>query len=245
MHGDIAQNQREVTMKRFKEGKFKVLVATDVASRGLDIPNIDLVIQIEPPREVETYIHRSGRTARAGASGTCVTFYTTKTKMLVEDIERQAGIKLQRVGIPQPEDVIRASATGILTNLEHVHDDVLPMFEEAASKLIEQHKGDYKAALCKTLAYISGHYKSAMAARSLLTGQEHQLTMKMFPTSTNNPNQARTLDSQLAREFLDRWWPGRLADSIRVLRTIKNKGGAVFDINEDQYDRFMDTFTHI
>jgi ATP-dependent RNA helicase DDX21 len=242
MHGDIAQNQREVTMKRFKEGKFKVLVATDVASRGLDIPNVDLVIQIEPPKEVETYIHRSGRTARAGASGTCITFYTSKTKMLVEDIERQAGIKLQRVGIPQPEDVIRASATGILANLEDVHNDVLPMFEEAATKLIEQHKGDYKAALCRTLAYISGHYKSAMAARSLLTGQERQLTMKMIPTS---PNQARTLDSYLAREFLDRWWTGRLADSIRVLRTIKNKGGAVFDIYEDQYDRFMDNFTHI
>lgn len=88
MHGDIVQNQREVTMKRFKEGKFKVLVATDVASRGLDIPNVDLVIQIEPPKEVETYIHRSGRTARAGNSGVCITFYTPKTKYLIEDIER-------------------------------------------------------------------------------------------------------------------------------------------------------------
>lgn len=100
MHGDIAQNQREVTMKRFKEGKFRVLCATDVASRGLDIPNVDLVIQIEPPKEAETYIHRSGRTARAGASGTCITFYTNKTKSLIEDIERQAGIKLQRIGVP-------------------------------------------------------------------------------------------------------------------------------------------------
>ena len=84
MHGDIAQNQREVTLKRFKEGKFKILVATDVASRGIDIPNVDLVVQIEPPKETETYIHRSGRTARAGASGTCITFYTPKTKMLIE-----------------------------------------------------------------------------------------------------------------------------------------------------------------
>ena len=78
MHGDIAQNQREVTLKRFKEQKFKVLVATDVASRGLDIPNVDLVIQVEPPKEVETYIHRSGRTARAGKTGTCITFWTLK-----------------------------------------------------------------------------------------------------------------------------------------------------------------------
>lgn len=157
-------------MKRFKEGKFKVLVATDVASRGLDIPNVDLVIQIEPPKEVETYIHRSGRTARAGASGVCITFYTSKTKYLIEDIERHAGIKLQRVGIPQPEDVIRASAQDILTNLSLVNPDVLPMFQDAARQLIETNKGDALKAVCQTLAFISGHYKTAIVARSLLTG---------------------------------------------------------------------------
>jgi len=83
MHGDIAQNQREVTLKRFKEKKFSCLVATDVASRGLDIPSVDLVIQIEPPKDPETYIHRSGRTARAGRSGTCITFFQNKQKMMV------------------------------------------------------------------------------------------------------------------------------------------------------------------
>lgn len=65
-------------MKRFREGKFRVLVATDVASRGLDIPNVDVVIQVEPPQEVETYIHRSGRTARAGKDGVAITFYTKR-----------------------------------------------------------------------------------------------------------------------------------------------------------------------
>ena len=64
-----------------------MLVATDVASRGLDIPNVDLVIQIEPPKDTETYIHRSGRTARAGKSGTCITFYMKKTLELVQKIE--------------------------------------------------------------------------------------------------------------------------------------------------------------
>jgi ATP-dependent RNA helicase DDX21 len=109
LHGDIPQNQREVTLKRFKEKKFQVLVATDVASRGLDIPNVDLVIQIEPPKETETYIHRSGRTARAGASGKCITFYTMKQKPLVQMIEKKAGIILQKIGIPQPDDVIKAT----------------------------------------------------------------------------------------------------------------------------------------
>jgi ATP-dependent RNA helicase DDX21 len=92
MHGDIAQNQREITLKRFREGKVRCLVATDVASRGLDIPSVDLVVQLEPPKEVETYIHRSGRTARAGASGVCVTFYNDKSQQWIHNIETQAGI---------------------------------------------------------------------------------------------------------------------------------------------------------
>ena len=94
MHGDIAQNQREVTLKRFKESKFQVLVATDVASRGLDIPDVELVIQLEPPKDTESYIHRSGRTARAGKSGTCITFFNNRNEEFVDRIEQLAGVKL-------------------------------------------------------------------------------------------------------------------------------------------------------
>lgn len=110
MHGGIEQRQREVTLKRFKEQKFSVLVATDVASRGLDIPNVDLVIQVEPPGDTETYIHRSGRTARAGKTGTCITFFTMKQKFDIQKIERQAGLTMNLIGIPQPHDVIRATS---------------------------------------------------------------------------------------------------------------------------------------
>ena len=110
MHGDIAQNQREVTLKRFKEKKFSCLVATDVAARGLDIPSVDLVIQVEPPKDAETYIHRSGRTARAGRSGTCITFYTLKQKDFIRLIENKAGIKMEKIGVPQPEQVIKATS---------------------------------------------------------------------------------------------------------------------------------------
>jgi len=87
MHGDIAQNQREVTLKRFKDNKFQVLVATDVASRGLDIPDIELVIQLEPPKDTESYIHRSGRTARMGQSGICITFFNHKNIEFLDRIE--------------------------------------------------------------------------------------------------------------------------------------------------------------
>lgn len=78
LHGDIPQATREKTLGDFRSGKFQVLVATDVAARGLDINGIVLVIQVEPPRDPETYIHRSGRTGRAGATGTSVTFCTPR-----------------------------------------------------------------------------------------------------------------------------------------------------------------------
>jgi ATP-dependent RNA helicase DDX21 len=148
MHGDIAQNQREVTLKRFKDKKFQVLVATDVASRGLDIPSVDLVIQVEPPKDPETYIHRSGRTARAGRSGTCITFFTNKHKLMLAHIEQKAGITMQKIGVPQPEQVIKASSLGIVEQLKEVNEKVIPLFGEAAEHLITKMDGDVKKALC-------------------------------------------------------------------------------------------------
>lgn len=108
MHGDIGQNQREVTLKRFKDNKFQVLVATDVASRGIDIPNIELVIQLEPPKDAESYIHRSGRTARAGKSGICITFFNRKNKEFLDRIEEMAGIQMERIQVPSESEIAQA-----------------------------------------------------------------------------------------------------------------------------------------
>lgn len=69
-----------------------MLVATDVAARGLDVPNMDLVVQMEAPKDTESYIHRSGRTARAGKTGVCITLFNDKNVEFVERVEDLAGI---------------------------------------------------------------------------------------------------------------------------------------------------------
>lgn len=237
MHGDIAQNQREVTLKRFKEGKFNVLVATDVASRGLDIPNVDLVIQVEPPKDVETYIHRSGRTARAGRDGTCITFYCKKHMPLITNIEQRAGIKFQKIGIPQPEDVIKASSRDIIKNLEEVNQDITPLFLEAAESLIKKY-GDPITALSTTLAYMSGHYKTALLARSLLTGQENCITIEI---KFEQKFMAVSYVWGVLRKFLTE----DIHSQIRGMRMFKDQTGAVFDVQEDQITRFEDVFNHL
>ncbi|KAL2464928.1 DEAD-box ATP-dependent RNA helicase 53 [Abeliophyllum distichum] len=81
LHGDISQNQREITLSGFRDGRFNILVATDVAARGLDVPNVDLVIHYELPNSSEIFVHRSGRTGRAGRKGRFVEL----PKIAVED----------------------------------------------------------------------------------------------------------------------------------------------------------------
>jgi ATP-dependent RNA helicase DDX21 len=105
LHKDIPQNQREVTLQGFRSGKFSVLVATDVAARGLDINDVQLVVQCEPPRDVETYIHRSGRTGRAGNTGISVLFFDRKKEYMIPQIERKAGFRFERIAAPQPADI--------------------------------------------------------------------------------------------------------------------------------------------
>jgi len=238
MHGDIAQNQREVTMKRFKEGKFQVLVATDVAARGLDIQDIELVIQLEPPKDTETYIHRSGRTARAGKTGTCITFYSKKTYELVVKIEDLAGIKLKRVGIPQPEDVIKATSRDILKNLTDVNEDVVHLFEDTARVLIDQHDGDAEKALQVALAYCSGFYKNKLVSKSLLTGQEYYTTMKMS-------NARGGMGFRDAQSVLRKYWDPRVSDNVRNMKMFRNGNGVVFDIRSETVEAFLENFERL
>ncbi|XP_008776036.2 DEAD-box ATP-dependent RNA helicase 9-like isoform X2 [Phoenix dactylifera] len=93
LHGDISQNQREKTLAGFRDGHFNILIATDVAARGLDIPNVDLVIHYELPNTSELFVHRSGRTGRAGKKGTAILIYANQQTRAVRVIEQDVGCK--------------------------------------------------------------------------------------------------------------------------------------------------------
>lgn len=100
LHGDVSQGARERALDRFRAGRLSCLVATDVAARGLDIPNVELVIQTEPPRNTETFIHRSGRTGRAGKTGTNVILSPPGRQLEIDEIARGAGVDFKVVPAP-------------------------------------------------------------------------------------------------------------------------------------------------
>ena len=101
MHGDKDMKQRRKALEAFAEGKVQVLVATDVAQRGLDIEGISHVVNYDVPRDPEAYVHRIGRTGRAGASGSAVTFMSGGELAAMKDIERVLGYKVERISLPE------------------------------------------------------------------------------------------------------------------------------------------------
>ncbi len=99
IHGDLRQANRESTLKDFSDGKLPALVATDVAARGLDIDAVDVVIHFDPPEDHKAYLHRSGRTARAGEAGVVVTLVQWNQVLEVERIQTRIGLKMPIVEI--------------------------------------------------------------------------------------------------------------------------------------------------
>jgi len=100
LHGDMHQSERTRTLNRLREGRMRVLVATDVAARGIDVPGINLVVNYDAPRQAEDYVHRIGRTGRAGRAGIAVTFLGHADHNLVRQIERFSGNKVSLMEIP-------------------------------------------------------------------------------------------------------------------------------------------------
>jgi ATP-dependent RNA helicase DeaD len=106
LHGDLSQPMRDRVMKRFREGQADVLIATDVAARGLDIDHVTHVINYDIPLDPESYVHRIGRTGRAGRSGTAITLVTPRERRMLHTIEKLTGAPIQRLRLPTIADVI-------------------------------------------------------------------------------------------------------------------------------------------
>ena len=117
LHGDMSQMQRDAVMKKFKKKKITILVATDVASRGIDVDNINHVVHYQLPDEVEVYTHRSGRTGRAGNHGKSISLIGAKDRHKLIKIEKTLNFKIEKKNIPSSSEVIKALVTKSIDDL--------------------------------------------------------------------------------------------------------------------------------
>jgi len=135
LHGDMKQSQRDRVMGGFRKGSIEILIATDVAARGIDVEDVDMVINFDVPQDVEYYVHRIGRTGRAGKSGRAVTFVAPKDFTKLREIQHYAKIQIPRIPIPTQSDVAQ---TRTRTMLEKVRETIKAGGMEPYVRIIEE-----------------------------------------------------------------------------------------------------------
>eukprot|EP00850_Spirogloea_muscicola_P007994 SM000041S15553 [mRNA] locus=s41:699019:704411:- [translate_table: standard] len=231
LHGDIAQHQREKTLQAFRDGRFTALVATDVASRGLDIPNVDLVVHYEVPNDPETFVHRSGRTGRAGKLGKAILLYEERQRRTLSQIERDVGCKFERVSPPHVDDVLLASSQTAADVISRVHPELTEVFLPAAEALLRERGPE---ALAAAIAHMSG-FSQPPASKSLITHQEvsvfaHSplplLPLLHFPVPTSLSLRAwAPLSLMIAAPPDIPLWCKQGLTTVRVVRTAASKAG--------------------
>ncbi|KAG5234486.1 DEAD box RNA helicase family protein [Salix suchowensis] len=229
LHGEIQQSKREVTLSGFRSGKFLTLVATNVAARGLDINDVQLIIQCEPPNDVEAYIHRSGRTGRAGNSGIAVMLYDPR-RSNVSKIQRESGVKFEHITAPGAEDIAKAVGVGAAETITQVSDSVIPAFKSVAEDLLNTSGLSAVELLAKALAKATGY--TEIKSRSLLTSMENHVTLLL---ESGKPIYTPSFAFSVMRRIL----PEDKVESVTGMSLTTDGNGAVFDVKKEDVDTFL------
>jgi ATP-dependent RNA helicase DeaD len=133
---DLTQKARERVMGKLRSGDLRILVATDVAARGIDVSDLSHVFQYDVPQDKEYYVHRAGRTARAGKSGTSISLYFAHEKSAIKDIEKKYEIPMERRELPTDEELGRRVGERLINRLEDTMRDRSALDRERAARFV-------------------------------------------------------------------------------------------------------------
>jgi superfamily II DNA/RNA helicase len=170
IHGDISQPTREKVLRAFREGHTEVLVATDVAARGLDVPEVELVVNFDIPPDPEYYVHRIGRTARAGQRGEAITFVNPREMRELKLIERVTGARIRHAEVPTAAEAEERDLHVLEERLlDMLSRDGWGRYRAVVEELLEDHDPTDLAAAALALSATSWPGRSPRRARASST----------------------------------------------------------------------------
>ncbi len=181
LSADLSQSRREAVLEKIRQGKLQYLVATDVAARGIDIPELSHVFLYEPPEDHESYIHRAGRTGRAGAAGTVISLVDVMQRMELDRIAKHYKIGLIPLSLPTDEDVARVAGTRLTAILEGRFRNLTGLERMRVARY---------AQLARDLAAEGGDDEDSALLLAMLLDSAHQESLRenRFPDqSSSNP----------------------------------------------------------
>ena len=232
LHGDLSQQQRDMVMKKFRDGVISLLVATDVAARGLDVDDLTHVINYGLPDDTAVYTHRSGRTGRAGKTGVSVAIIHSREKGKLREIERIIGKKFERKEVPTPEHIIEKQLYNLADRLERVEvneDEINRYFPGVKKKLAWLSTEDLlKRLLSLEFNRLLDYYKDAPAIDFI--DEKPSKERKAKTPRTEKDKDRRTAERGMARIYVnvgkaDGFFAGNLIDLLN-----KNIAGHRVDV---------------
>ena len=228
LNGDVPQTQRERTIQRLRDGQLDVLVATDVAARGLDVDRIALVINYDMPFDGEAYVHRIGRTGRAGRSGAAILFLTPREKRFLGELERAVGEPIASMEIPSNASINQ----GRLNRLESSLADLIvesPLTQEEQGLLRELLQRLAREQGVEPERLAEAAVALALKGKSLLLKEERPEPIQdtTFKRRTRDPRQEevdRGPEAHMERFRLEVGWRDRVKPG-NIVGAIANEGG--------------------
>lgn len=155
LNGDIQQKQRERTIEHLKQGKLDIIVATDVAARGLDVARVSHVLNYDIPSDTEAYIHRIGRTGRAGRSGEAILFVAPREKRMKQTIERATGKSIDQMEMPTTDEINKQRIGKFKIRInETINNESLSFYEKLVNEYTEEYAEHNPAQVAAALAHL-------------------------------------------------------------------------------------------
>jgi len=198
LHGDLSQDQRDLVMAKFRQHTVQLLVATDVAARGLDVDDLTHVINFSLPDDIENYTHRSGRTGRAGKRGTSISIIHQKEQYKIKAIEREIGKDFQREMLPKPEEICKKQLYRVMDQIEKQdveEEQIAPFMPEIMRHFEFVDKEDLlKKLVTLNFGRFIAYYADAPAIEEIETRKRNDKTKKERRNADN-----RRADGQAGR----------------------------------------------
>lgn len=256
LHGELSQQQRELTMQKFRRHRIQLLVATDVAARGLDVDDLTHVINYGMPDDVEYYTHRSGRTGRAGKKGTSICIIGIREKSKIKQIEKEIQKTFEQGTLPEPRDICTKQLYHVIDDIERIEvdeEEIAPFMEEVQKRWEWLDKTDLiKRVLSREFGRFLQYYAVEAPLSSPQEGEKSSRSRDKRGAVKRTAEEGYVrlflnvgkIDGMYAREIIGLINKNVQGDKVAVGRIDLMKNFSFIEVKQDDLNRVMKGLKH-
>lgn len=256
LHGELSQQQRELTMQKFRRHRIQLLVATDVAARGLDVDDLTHVINYGMPDDMEYYTHRSGRTGRAGKKGTSICIIGMREKSKIKQIEKEIQKTFEQGTLPEPRDICTKQLYHVIDDIERIEvdeEEIAPFMEEVQKRWEWLDKTDLiKRVLSREFGRFLQYYAVEAPLSSPQEGEKSSRSRDKRGAAKRTAEEGYVrlflnvgkIDGMYAREIIGLINKNVQGDKVAVGRIDLMKNFSFIEVKQDDLNRVMKGLKH-